>query len=140
MGVLLSKTAQQFLHEQVYAHIATVMRDGSPQVTPLWVETDGTDILINTATGRLKTRNMQRDARVALSIMGMESAYRGLWVRGRVKEIKPDNELIDALSLKYTGNPDYQGHRDGETRVTVRIEPEHIAQRGLDLREINAGR
>ncbi len=131
MGVPLPKYAQDFLHEQVYAHIATVMLDGSPQVTPLWVETDGTDILINTATGRLKTRNMERDSRVALSVMGLESAYRCLWVRGRVTEIKADNELIDALSLKYTGNPKYQGHREGQTRLTVRIEPEHVAERGL---------
>ena len=132
MGVPLSQAAQDFLHEQVYAHIATLMRDGSPQVTPLWVETDGTDILINTATGRLKTRNMERDDRVALSVMGMENPFRCLWVRGRVKEIKPDNDLIDRLSLKYTGNASYQGHREGETRVTVRIEPEHVAQRGLE--------
>jgi len=132
MGVPLSKQAQDFLHEQVYAHIATVMRDGSPQVTPLWVETDGASLLINTATGRLKTKNMERDGRVAMSVMGLESAYRCLWVRGRVTEIKPDNELIDALSLKYTGNPQYQGYREGVTRVTIRIEPEHVAQRGLE--------
>lgn len=132
MGVPLSKAAVDFLHEPVYAHIATVMRDGSPQVTPLWVETDGTDLLINTATGRVKTHNMERDKRVALSIMGLDNAYRCLWVRGRVTEMKADNELIDALSLKYTGNPNYRGHREGQTRISIRIEPVRVAQRGLE--------
>lgn len=131
MPVPLSQAAQDFLREKVYAHIATLMKDGSPQVTPLWVDTDGADILINTATGRLKTVNMERDGRVALSVMGLESAYRCLWVRGVVKSIEPDDDLIDRLSLKYTGNARYQGHREGETRVTVRIEPIRVMERGL---------
>ena len=131
MRVELSNAAQSFLREKVYAHIATLMLDGSPQVTPLWVDTDGTDILINTAVGRIKTNNMQRDGRVALSIMGLESAYRCLWVRGNVVEIKKDTALIDALSLKYTGNPKYQGYQEGVDRISVRIEPMRIFERGL---------
>ncbi len=131
MGVSLSQVQIDFLREPVYAHVATLMKDGAPQVTPVWVDTDGTDILLNTATGRLKTRNMERDGRVALSIMGLGHAYRCLWVRGRVTDISPDTALIDALSLKYTGNPVYQGYREGETRLTVRIEPLTVAERGL---------
>ena len=131
MGVELSNRAISFLHEKVYAHIATLMSDGSPQVTPLWVDTDGSYILINTATGRVKTRNIERDSRVALSVMGLESAYRCLWIRGKVIEIKKDNELIDALSAKYTGNNTYQGYQEGVDRISIKIEPLHVTERGI---------
>jgi len=130
MAAPLSPEAKTFLKEVVYAHLATLMKDGSPQVTPVWVDTDGTNILINTAVGRVKMDNMERNARVALSIMGMENAYRCLFVRGRVKEIAPDegNRHISSLSKRYTGNDRYQG-RPGETRMRVVIEPLHVTER-----------
>lgn len=135
MGVELSKEAQAFLTEKVYAHLATIMRDGSPQNTPVWVDSDGTNVLVNTAEGRVKTKNLYRDGRVALSIMGMESGYRCLYVRGRVKEITTEgaNEHIDALSLTYTGNPVYAGHARGEKRLKVVIEPLKVTERGLSV-------
>jgi PPOX class probable F420-dependent enzyme len=109
------------------------MKDGSPQVTPVWVDSDGSYIRINTADGRVKARNMRRDGRVALSIMGMESSQRSLFVRGRVKEITAEgaNQHIDSLSLKYSGNPVYPGHARREKRLKILIEPLHITQRGL---------
>ncbi len=133
MGVQLSELAKAFLAEKVLAHVATLMKDGSPQVTPVWVETDGTDILINSAEPRLKTQNLMRDGRVGLSIMG-ENTRRNMFVRGRVTEITVDGAVdqINRLSLKYTGNPDYQGFRDGETRMVIRIEPLRVRERGLD--------
>lgn len=133
MGAPLSAEAQSFLKEKVFAHVATLMKDGSPQVTPVWVDTDGAYIRINTADGRVKARNLRRDARVALSIMGMDNAYRCLWVRGRVKEITTEgaNDHINGLSLKYSGNPVYPGHARGEKRLKILIEPLHITQRGL---------
>ena len=134
MKASLSGAAQLFLKEKVWAHLATLMEDGSPQVTPVWVDTDGTNVIINTAANRIKTRNLERDGRVAISIMGMESAYRTLYVRGKVKTITTlgANSQIDSLSFRYTGNAQYQGHREGETRVLVIIEPEHITERGMD--------
>jgi PPOX class probable F420-dependent enzyme len=134
MGVELSPLAIAFLAEPVFAHVATLMKDGSPQVTPVWVETDGTDILINSSEPRVKTRNLTRDGRVALSIMGLENSRRNLFVRGRVTEITADGAIdqINGLSLKYTGNPNYQGFREGETRMCIRIEPLKIHERGLD--------
>ena len=131
MAAPLSPAAQAFLKEKVWAHVATLMKDGSPQVTPVWVDTDGTNVLINTATGRQKARNLERDGRVALSIMGMENAFRTLYVRGKVKTITSvgANAQIDSLSERYTGNPQYQGHREGQTRVLVIIEPEHVTER-----------
>ena len=133
MGVSLSPKVQAFLNEKVYAHLATLMKDGSPQVTPVWVDTDGTYIRVNTAEGRVKTGNMRRDSRVALSVMGMEDAYRCVYVRGRVEEITTEgaNEHIDALSLAYTGNPVYAGHARGEKRLKVLIEPIHVTERDV---------
>src|SRR5690606_3009251 len=121
LSMKLSPAAEKFLKEKVWAHLATLMKDGTPQVTPVWVDTDGEgNILINTAYPRLKARNLQRDKRVALSIMGMDNPQRYLAVRGIVKEMRTEgaNDDIDRLSLKYTGNPQYQGHKPGETRVT----------------------
>ena len=131
MGVSLSQAQIDFLREPVYAHVATLMKDGSPQVTPVWVDTDGTDILLNTATGRLKTRNIERDGRVALSIMGLGHAYRCLWVRGRVTEVTPRHRAHRRAVAQVHGQPVYQGYREGETRLTVRIEPLTVAERGL---------
>jgi PPOX class probable F420-dependent enzyme len=133
MGGELSPLAVKFLGEPVLAHVATLMKDGSPQVTPVWVETDGTDILINSSEPRLKTQNMLRDGRVALSIMGLQNSRKNLFVRGRVKEITAEGAIdqINGLSLKYTGNPNYQGFREGETRMLIRIEPLRVRERGL---------
>ncbi|MEE8518797.1 MAG: PPOX class F420-dependent oxidoreductase [Dehalococcoidia bacterium] len=131
MGVPISDKAQAFLKEVVFAHIATLMKDGSPHVTPVWADTDGEHIVINTSEPRQKARNMARDSRVALSIMGMENSQRVMQVRGIVKEITKvgANDHIDSLSLRYTGNPKYQRHQEGVDRVIVRIEPTRIIER-----------
>jgi PPOX class probable F420-dependent enzyme len=133
MSVQLSGLTKAFLSEKVLAHVATLMKDGSPQVTPVWVETDGTDILINSAEPRLKTQNLMRDGRIALSIMG-ENTRRNVFIRGRVTEITANGAIdqINRLSLKYTGNPGYRGFREGEARMLIRIEPLRIHERGLD--------
>ncbi|MCH8847781.1 MAG: PPOX class F420-dependent oxidoreductase [Chloroflexi bacterium] len=130
MGVALSPEAVAFLHEKVYAHVATLNKDGSPQVTPVWVDTDGEHILINSSLGRQKVVNMQRDARVALSIAPPEDPHRGIVVRGIVKDITPDTDqkLINSFSLKYRDNPVYTV-REGETRMVIRIEPLRVIER-----------
>ena len=130
MGVALSPEAVAFLHEKVYAHVATLNKDGSPQVTPVWVDTDGEHILINSSLGRQKVVNMQRDARVALSIAPPEDPHRGIVVRGIVKDITPDTDqkLINSFSLKYRDNPVYNV-REGETRMVIRIEPLRVIER-----------
>ena len=132
MGVPLSPPVQRFLGEKVIAHLATLMKDGSPQVTPLWVETDGESILINTAAGRLKARNMERDGRVGLSIMGLQNPNRALYVRGKVTEITTEGakEQIDRLAAKYIGSSQYK-LRPGEQRLKVVIEPIRVSARGV---------
>jgi PPOX class probable F420-dependent enzyme len=113
------------------AHFVTLMKDGSPQVTPVWVDCDDTHILINTAQGRQKPRNLARDNRVALSIAAQEDQQVYIQVRGKVVEVTTEGarEHIEKLCRKYRGPDAQYPHRPGEVRVIVRIEPEHIEGR-----------
>ena len=132
----LSQGAVKLLQEKQLAIIATVMRDGSPQTTPVWVdvEPDGTHILINTAEGRLKTNNIARDPRVAITVVDSQNTQRTVVVRGVIVEKRgPDqgaNEHISMLAKKYTGRDRYS-FREGETRVILRIKPTHVLERGV---------
>ena len=122
--------AQRALFEgKNFAHLATVMPDGSPQVSPVWIEMDGDDIIVNTAEGRVKTNNMRRDPHVAISITEADNGYRMVAVRGRVVEMTHDGaeEGIDRLSRKYHGH-DYDAREPGMVRVSVRIRPEVVAE------------
>ena len=89
------------------AHFVTLMKDGSPQVTPVWVDCDDTHILINTAEGRTKPRNLARDNRVALSIADQQDPYKYIQVRGKVVETTHDGarDHIEKLARKYAGQP-----------------------------------
>jgi PPOX class probable F420-dependent enzyme len=105
------------------------MPDGSPQVTPVWVDFDGKFILVNTAEGRRKPRNIRRDPRVALDVTSREDPYRMVTVRGRVVELANEgaDEHIDKLAKKYLGQDRYPFRQPGERRVILKIEPEHVA-------------
>jgi PPOX class probable F420-dependent enzyme len=110
------------------AHLATIMPDGIPQVTPVWVDFDGTHILINTAEGRRKTINMEKQPKVGLDIVDPQNPWHWLSVRGHVAEITKEgaNEHIDKLSKKYTGQDKYGFHQPDEVRVIVKIQPERV--------------
>lgn len=110
-----------------FAHLATLMPDGQPQVTPVWVDLAGEEVLINTAIGRQKDRNMQRDGRVALSIIDPENAYRYIEVRGHVtaRTEQGADEHINRMAKKYLGQDVYPFRQPGERRVIYRIRPEH---------------
>jgi PPOX class probable F420-dependent enzyme len=112
--------------KKAFAHLATVMSDGKPQVTPVWVDYDGRHVIINTAEGRLKDKNMQRDGRVALSLADPDNPYRYLEVRGRVIERTKNgaDAHIDAMAKKYLGQDKYPFRQPGEVRVLYKIEPE----------------
>jgi PPOX class probable F420-dependent enzyme len=110
-------------------YLSTVMPDGSPQVTPLWVEVGGDDLIrLNTAEGRLKTENMRRDPRVALAVHDAEDPYRYVTVRGRVVAITTDGaaELNDRLAKKYMGIERYPFDHSDQVRVVVTIKPERV--------------
>ncbi len=123
---------KDLFEKRAFAHFATVMPDGSPQVTPVWVDYDGEYVLVNTAQGRQKTRNIERDARVALEITDPDNAYRYLLVRGPVVEVTDEggDAHIDKMSKKYTGRDTYADRRPGEVRVIIKIKPEAVTARG----------
>ena len=113
-----------------FANVATLMKDGSPQVTPVWVDYDGEYILINTSKGRQKMNNIIRDPRIALSIQDPDNLYRKLIVRGQVVEETEQgaDEHIDKLAKKYTGADTYQNRTPGMVRVILKIKPEHVSR------------
>ncbi len=124
----LSADVRDFLGTRCYAHLATLMADGSPQVSPVWVETDGDLIVVNSAAGRVKDKNIRRDARVAVSATHPEDPFRALMVRGRVVKITEDGAEagIDRLAQKYIGSERYEWRRPGEVRVVYYIQPETV--------------
>ncbi len=116
--------------KKVLAHVASLDADGAPNVTPVWVELDGEDIVINTALGRAKARNMANDGRVAVSLTDPDDPYSVIAVRGTVVTFTTDgaDAVIDRLAKKYLGVDSYPHRREGEVRVTVKIRPDRIAQ------------
>jgi PPOX class probable F420-dependent enzyme len=115
-----------------YANIATLMADGSPQVTPVWFDYDGDYLRVNSAKGRIKDKNMRRNKRVALSIQDPDNAYRYLAVRGNVEEITEEgaDAHIDSLARKYLGKDKYPFRGPGEVRVIYKIRPEKVSTMG----------
>jgi PPOX class probable F420-dependent enzyme len=117
--------------KRAFAALGLVMRDGTPQVTPMWFDYDGTYFIFNTARGRVKDRIMHRRPVIAFSIQDPQNPYRYIQVRGRVVDESEEGayEQICALSLKYGGDSNYP-RRPGEQRVTYRVLPERATTMG----------
>ena len=132
MSAIIPQQFRDLLTKKAFASLATVMADGSPQVTPVWFDFDGTHLRVNSAKGRVKDRNMRRNGRVALSILDPENPYRHVAIRGRVEEITEAGAEahIDSLSKKYLGQDRYPNRRPGEVRVIYRIRPERVSTMG----------
>lgn len=132
MAATIPSSHQDLLQKPAFANLATLNPDGSPQVTPVWFEYDGKNIVVNTARGRVKDRNLQREPRVALSITDPENPYRYLGIQGRVTEMteKDADAGIDRLAKKYLGKDKYPWKGPNEVRVIVRIAPEKIHTMG----------
>jgi PPOX class probable F420-dependent enzyme len=115
-----------------FAELATVMPDGSPQVTPVWFDYAGGVIRVNSAKGRTKTRNMTLGAAVALAILDPDNPYRYLQVRGKVTRVSEQgaDAHIDALAKKYLGKDKYPWSRPGEVRVSFEITPSAVQAMG----------
>jgi PPOX class probable F420-dependent enzyme len=113
---------------KAFCFLATLMKDGSPQVTPVWFDTEGEYFLINTAEGRVKDKNMRARPQVAMLIADPASPYHYLQVRGKVVEFTREgaDEHIDRLAFKYTGNPKYANRKPGQQRIIYKITPEKI--------------
>ena len=132
MSTVIPEKYLDLFKKRAFAHLATLMPNGRPQVTPVWCDFDGTYVRVNYARGRQKDRNMQRDPRVSLAIQDPDNPYRYLEVRGRVVEITEEgaDAHIDSLAKKYLGMDRYPNRRPGEVRVIYKIEPEHTTSMG----------
>ncbi len=115
-----------------FAHLATIMPDGSPQVTPVWFDYDNGKIRVNTARGRVKDRNMTQNARVALSILDPDNPYRHIAIRGTIAKITEQgaDDHIDSLTKKYLGKDKYPFRGANEVRVIYEIEPTSVSTMG----------
>lgn len=128
MAVPLSEGAKRIIDKKNFAHIATVMKDGSPQVSPVWVYRDGDHVMISTGLDRQKTRNVKRDPRVAVSIADIDSPFPPVQIRGRVVELitgEPAVEGFVEVTKKYTGGEPAQRPAASE-RVVYRIEADSV--------------
>src|SRR3954447_23052110 len=118
---------REILEQRSIGHIATLMKDGAPQVTPVWVDVDGDDILVNTLKGRLKDRNLRRDPRVAISVPDPETPTVALIVRGTAELVEEGaREHTDELAKKYLDEDTYPWHQPDDVRTLVRIHPERV--------------
>jgi PPOX class probable F420-dependent enzyme len=128
----LSEEQRKIFSKKAFVHLATRMKDGSPQVSPVWVDTDGDYIVVNSAKGRLKDRNMRADPRVALSVTDPDDPYIAIMVRGRVAKITEEgaDAHIDKMAKKYLGQDQYPYRTSDEVRVLYYIEPERVGTMG----------
>lgn len=125
MTTIPDKYLDLLQQKKAFASLATVMSDGSPQVTPVWFDYADGLIRVNTARGRVKARTLQNGARVALSILDPDNPYRYLQVRGHVRKATEEgaSQHIDKLAKKYLGKDKYPFARPGEVRIMCEIEP-----------------
>ncbi len=122
----------ELFQKKSFGHLATLLPNGTPQTSPMWVDFDDTYVLVNSARGRLKDKNMRQRPQVALSIQDPDDPYRYLEVRGRVVEITEQGaeEHIDRLAKRYLGLDRYPYRQPGEVRVIYKIKPERTSTQG----------
>ena len=123
---------RDILDKKAFANLATVNADGTPQVTPVWFDFDGTHLRFNTARGRVKERNMARTKTVALAILDPDNPYRYVQIRGKVSDGTEQgaDAHIDSLAKKYLGQDTYPYRRPGEVRVMFSVLPERVQTMG----------
>jgi PPOX class probable F420-dependent enzyme len=126
MAMALSPDIRKLIDGPNFAHLATLMPDGSPQSVPVWVGREGDRLIVCTGEASLKARNARRDPRIALSVVDHRNPYEEIQVRGRVVERRPDPslEVMDPISRKYTGKP--FPFRDPKGRIALVIEVEKV--------------
>ena len=132
MAASIPQNYLDLFNKKAFANLGTLMPDGSPQVTPVWVDFDGKYVLVNSAEGRRKDKNLRRDGRVAMSIMDPDNPYRYLQIRGKVAEITNQGaaQHIDKMAKKYLDKDKYPYAQPGEVRVLYKIEPEQTQTMG----------
>jgi PPOX class probable F420-dependent enzyme len=132
MATLTEKQAQLLL-DRNFGSIATVNADGSPHVTPVWVDWDGEAVLVNTLRGRVKERNIARHPRVEILVYNLENPYQYVRVSGNAELVEENaEEHIDTLTQKYMGEDRYPWRAPGDTRVIVRVRPDRVSDQGIE--------
>jgi PPOX class probable F420-dependent enzyme len=132
MATAIPDKYADLFNKKAFASLATINPDGTPQVTPVWVDYDGKHVIVNSARGRRKDKNMATNKSVALAIMDPDNPYRYLEVRGRVVDITEQgaDQHIDKMAKKYMGVDRYPYRASGEVRVLYKIEPERVSSMG----------
>ena len=132
MAAAIPEKYVDLFQKKAFASLATLMPDGKPQVTPVWVDFDGKHLIVNSAKGRVKDRNMRRDPRVSLALIDPDNPYRHLQVQGRVVDITEQgaDQHIDKMAKKYLGQDKYPFRQPGEVRVIYKIEPDRTSAMG----------
>ena len=129
MSEKLNEKSRALIARPIVATLSTVAADGSPQASPLWIDTEGDALLVNTARGRAKARNIERDPRVAITIVDPADPYSVVALRGTATEITTDgaDDHIDRLAKKYLGVDSYPNRRPDEVRLKIRIRVDKVA-------------
>ena len=124
----MDQKAQKLFEQKNIVFIATIMKDGSPQLSPVWANYDSGYILVNTAEGRIKHKNVLRDPRVAVSVISHDNPLDMTTIRGKVEEIISDYDYThaDKLTQQYMGKEHYPFKRENEKRIILKIRPEHV--------------
>lgn len=130
----LSQGVRELFEGKNFAHLATLMPDGSPQSTVVWVDVEGDNVLVNTSEGRVKPNNVRRDKRVAISVFDQENPYKSASVQGEVAEVRKDGatDHIHKLAKKYMDADEYPYLQPGEQRLIFVIRPDKVATMGVD--------
>jgi PPOX class probable F420-dependent enzyme len=126
---LNDEAVQRLLRGKNFAFVSSLMKDGSPHITPTWVDIEDGNVLVNTAIGRTKQRNLSRDNRIAISVADQNNPYDMVTIRGKVKDQITGTEAdehIDKLAKKYLGKDKYPYRSPEEKRVILKIEPKKV--------------
>ena len=128
----LTEAQKQLINAKNFGHIATINKDGSPQVSPVWIDLDGEHLIVNSEAKRLKVRNIKRDPRVSVSIQNAANPYQYIEIRGKAVDVteKGGFQGIDKLAKKYMGVDKYPNNQPDDKRVVIKIEAQHIAGMG----------
>ena len=133
MTTSLSTKAKTLIDRPIIASVATVDAEGRPQLTPVWIDRDGDDLVFNTARGRAKTSNLERNPHVAVSVVDPDDPYNVVVVRGQVSETEDGADAhIDSLAKKYLGVDSYPMRQPGEVRVKFQVQADKVVMQSSD--------
>ena len=124
--------ARELLEAKNFCHVATIRKDGTPHVIPVWVDTDGEHVVLNSAEGRVWVKHTERDPRITCTVANSENPYEYVTIVGRVAERTTDgaDAHIDAMAKKYLGQDEYPFRQPGEQRVIFRVAPDKVRHHG----------